>query len=82
VQGTKDKPDGEEILDSTFEFELYSKIDAIQMAGDVLGIKAATKVKAEVSIGLADLLLAEVDGTTTGLPSARTTKGKGKVKKS
>jgi hypothetical protein len=40
------------------------------------------KIKAEVSVGLADLLLAEVDGTTTGLPSARTTKGKGKVKKS
>jgi hypothetical protein len=40
------------------------------------------KIKAEVSIGLADLLLAEVDGTTTDLPSKRVTKGKGKVKKS
>jgi hypothetical protein len=40
------------------------------------------KIKAEVSIGLADLLLAEVDGSTTGLPSKRVAKGKGKVKKS
>jgi hypothetical protein len=48
-KGTKDKPDGDEILDATFEFELYSKLDAIQMAGDVLGMKAPTQIKADLN---------------------------------
>lgn len=38
-KGTKDKPDGEQILDSTFEFELYSKLDALEIAVDVKGLK-------------------------------------------
>ena len=37
-KGTKDKPDGEEILDSTFEFELHDKIQALINMGKELGM--------------------------------------------
>ena len=37
-KGTKDKPDGEEILDSTFEFELYDKPMALINMGKELGM--------------------------------------------
>ena len=43
-KGTKDKPDGDEILDSTFEFELHDKLDAIGKAIAVIGIQKPTKV--------------------------------------
>jgi phage terminase small subunit len=37
-KGTKEKPDGEEILDSTFEFELYDKPTALINMGKELGM--------------------------------------------
>lgn len=33
VPGTKDKPDGEQILESTYEFELHDKIKSLEMIG-------------------------------------------------
>jgi phage terminase small subunit len=38
VKGTADKPDGEEILDSTFEYELYDKPQALINMGKELGM--------------------------------------------
>jgi len=37
-KGTKDNPDGDEILDSTFEFELYDKPNALINMGKELGM--------------------------------------------
>lgn len=43
VKGTESKPDGEEVLDSTFEFELHSKIDAIRELILLGGYRAAER---------------------------------------
>jgi hypothetical protein len=43
-KGTKDKPDGDQILDATFEFEMHDKLDAIGKAIAVIGIQKPTKV--------------------------------------
>jgi len=43
-KGTKDKPDGETILDATFEFELHDKLDAIGKAIAVKGIQKPAKI--------------------------------------
>lgn len=43
-KGTKDKPDGDQILDATFEFELHDKLDALGKAIAVIGIQKPTKV--------------------------------------
>jgi len=37
-RGTKDKPDGDQILDSTYEFELYDKIKGLELIGKHLGM--------------------------------------------
>lgn len=38
VKGTKDKPDGEEILDATYEFELCDKVKSLELLARHLGI--------------------------------------------
>lgn len=50
VQGTKDKPDGEEILDSTFEFELHDKMKALSDVVNILGMKAPEKIEVHTNI--------------------------------
>lgn len=50
VQGTKDKPDGEEILDSTFEFELHDKMKALSDVVNILGMKAPEKIEIHTNI--------------------------------
>jgi hypothetical protein len=44
-KGTKERPDGEQVLDATFEFELHDKLEAIKMAVDILGMKKPLNVK-------------------------------------
>jgi hypothetical protein len=48
-KGTKDKPDSETILDSTFEFELHDKLDALGKIISVKGIQKPVKVDAKHS---------------------------------
>jgi hypothetical protein len=43
-KGTKDKPDGETVLDATFEFELHDKLDALGKAISVIGIQKPAKI--------------------------------------
>ena len=38
VQGTKDKPDGDQILESTLEYELHDKINPLVQMGKELGM--------------------------------------------
>jgi phage terminase small subunit len=38
VQGTKDKPDGDQILDATFEFELCDKVKSLELLSRHLGL--------------------------------------------
>jgi cell division protein FtsX len=38
VKGTKDKPDGEEILDATYEFELCDKVKSLELLSRHLGL--------------------------------------------
>lgn len=38
VKGTKDKPDGEEILDATYEFELCDKVKSLELLARHLGL--------------------------------------------
>jgi phage terminase small subunit len=38
VQGTKDKPDGDQVLDATFEFELCDKVKSLELLSRHLGL--------------------------------------------
>ena len=38
VKGTKDKPDGEEVLDATYEFELCDKVKSLELLARHLGL--------------------------------------------
>jgi len=42
VQGTKDKPDGEQILEATYEFELYDKVKSLELLAKHLGMLSDT----------------------------------------
>ena len=46
TQGTREHPDGEQVLDSTYEFELHSKLEAMKIAIDILGLNAPAKQEA------------------------------------
>ena len=43
-KGTKDKPDGETVLDATFEFEMHDKLDALGKIISVKGIQKPAKL--------------------------------------
>lgn len=43
-KGTKDKPDGETVLDSTFEFEMHDKLDALGKIVAIKGIQKPAKI--------------------------------------
>jgi hypothetical protein len=43
VKGTKDKPDDEEVLDSTFEFELYDKLEALKFGASGANVSVDRK---------------------------------------
>ena len=77
---------GKEADGGTFDFvdvpDNQTQVKALDILLTLGDHYPGKKIKAEVSIGLADLLLAEVDGSTTDLPSKRAIKAKRKVKKS
>ena len=76
-KGTKDKPDGDEILDATFEFEMHDKLDALGKAIAVIGIQKPMKV----DVNHSGSLMAEVVDYLTN-PEKPVTNDKHKVKKS
>jgi hypothetical protein len=76
-KGTKDKPDGEQILDATFEFELHDKLDALGKAIAVIGIQKPVKV----DVNHSGSLMAEVVDYLSN-PEKPVTNDKHKVKKS
>ncbi len=49
-RGTKDKPDGEQILDATYEFELHDKLDALKFSASLMGMVKPQKLKGELDL--------------------------------
>ncbi len=47
-RGTKDKPDGDQILECTYEFELHDKVRCLELMGKHLGMFDENKEPAEV----------------------------------
>ena len=50
VKGTKEKPDGEEILDSTYEFELCDKVKSLELLSRHLGLLHDRDVEVNVPV--------------------------------
>jgi phage terminase small subunit len=67
VKGTKDKPEGEEILDATYEFELCDKVKSLELLSRHLGIlhdKQEVDLKQPLNITIKKFYRGK-DGTTS-----------------
>ena len=79
-KGTKDKPDGETVLDATFEFELHDKLDALGKIISVKGIQKPAKINIDhsgsIMAAVAAHLSEPVDSLEKEVDKSKSTNGR------